>query len=315
MIARLALISALASVAVAFPVSSTVVRAQSPEATIRQPGSRLFVVGRDSVVRIEATLPASCVGTEVTVSLFQNGGAARVNEADPLFKPVVARVDAGGSVAGGVRMPSGLPTGLKTLWPGVAGACLKQPVVSTAPGLLFGLRDPSENPGPSATFVVPRASLFMGRSEQVVSGSLTAFADGVRCITASLEDPKAKDGDGNVRIHVGGPSQPPACSREGAVVTFRYPGGELLYERRELVLGVTQPFENLAPEAGPSTSGPVDPTALAPNAGQSSHVALEPGTAARRQALERAILVALGLGLSAAVLVRGVRRGSKVSQR
>ena len=214
-----------------------------------------------------------------------------------------------------VRLPANLPSGLKTLWPGVTGACLKSPVVSVAPGLLFGVRDPSENPGLSGTFVVPRASLFMGRSEQVVSGSLTAFADGVQCTVVSLVDSKGKDSDGNVRIHVGGPSQPSACARQGAVVTFRYPNGALLYEKRELVLGVTQPFENLAPEAGPASSGTIDATVQPPNAGQSAAVPSEQENVGRGGFLLRAALVALGLGVSVTVLFRGRRGGSKAPGR
>lgn len=312
---RAGLFTVLGSAVVVILAASGGVLAQSPEGSIRQPETRLAVVGRDQSVRIDATLPSSCVGSEVTVALFQRGGAARVNEVEPLFEPVSVRVGAAGAVVGQVRLPGSLPSGLKTLWPGVTGSCLTSPVISTAPGLLFGVRDPAENPGASATFVVPRASLFQGRSEQVVSGSLTAFADGVQCTTASLEGPAAKDAEGNVRIHVGGPSQPAACSRQGARVTFRYPGGELLYETRELVLGVTQPFENLAPEAGPSTVGGTDPTALAPNAGPSASPASQAATDDRGRILTRAGLIGLGLGLTAVVLWRGVRRGPNASTR
>ncbi|MBA4181518.1 MAG: hypothetical protein C0506_13090 [Anaerolinea sp.] len=308
-VARAALTVAVGLVAVAVLAGSPGALAQSPEGSIRQTETRLAVVGRDQSVRIDAILPSSCVGSEVTVALFQRGGAARVNDVEPLFEPVSVRVGAGGAVVGQLRLPGSLPSGLKTLWPGVTGSCLTSPVISTAPGLLFGVRDPSENPGASATFVVPRASLFQGRSEQVVSGSLTAFADGVKCTTVSLEGPGARDAEGNIRIHVGGPSQPAACSRQGARVTFRYPGGELLYETRELVLGVTQPFENLAPEAGPSTAGGTDPTALAPNAGPSASPASGDATGDRGRVLTRAGLIALGLGLTTMVLWRGLRRG------
>ncbi len=314
MIAKFGSTIALAVAAIALPMGSVLVRAQSPEVNIHQPATRLSAVGRDATVRIEATLPATCAGTDVTVALFQNGGAARINQLDPLFEPVSARVSTDGSIVGEVRLPAILPSGLKTLWPGVIGACLKSPVVSVAPGLLFGVLDPSENPGPSGTFVVPRASLFMGRAEQVVSGSLTVFADGIQCTVVSLEDSKGKDADGNVRIHVGGPSQPSACSRQGAGVTFRYPNGALLYEKRELVLGVTQPFENLAPEAGPATSGPVDATALPPHAGQSGAAANQQG-AEGRGSLVRAASVALGLGITVAVLFAGWRGSSKATRR
>ena len=305
------IIPIVALVVFALPLRPAVVRAQDPEVTIRQPLTRLSAVGRDATVGVAITLPASCAGSDVTVALFQNGGAARVNQPDPLFEPVSARVNADGSVLGQVRLPAKLPSGLKTLWPGVTGACLKSPFVSFAPGLLFGVIDLLENPGTSATFVVPRASLFMGRSEQVVSGSLTAFADDVQCTVVSLEDSKAKDVDGNVRIHVGGLSQPSACSRQGAVVSFRYPNGALLFERRELVLGVTQPFENLAPEAVPATSGTANSTPQPPNVGQSVVRPSEQEYVGREGFLTRAALVALGLALTVTLFFRARRGGSK----
>lgn len=308
------MILVFALVVFALPIRPAIVRAQNPEVTIRQPATRLSVVGKDATVGIEATLPASCAGSDVTVALFQNGGAARVNQPDPAFEPVSARVNADGSVVGQVRLPAKLPAGLKTLWPGVTGACLKSPFVSFAPGLLFGVIDLLENPGTSATFVVPRASLFMGRTEQVVSGSLTAFADDVQCTVVSLVDSKAKDADGNVRIHVGGPSQPSACSRQGAVVSFRYPNGARLFERREVVLGVTQPFENLAPEAVPATSGTSNATPQPPNAGQSEARASEDEYGAGERFLTRAALVALGLGLTVTVFLRARRGGSRVTR-
>jgi hypothetical protein len=277
---------------------------------VRSPENRLVVIGRDHDVRVEATLPAACVGSDVTVGLFENGGARRVNALDPLFAPMVVWVAPGGQVVTQIRLPDSVPSGLETVYPGATGGCLEFPMVSTEPGLLVGLLDPSENPAASATFVVPRASLVGVRSLLDVPVSLTVFADGIQCTTANLEDQSAKDADGNIRIHVGGPSQPPACSREGALVTFRYPRGELLYEKRNLVLGVSQPFWNLAPEAGESTSG----APSAPDSGQSSSVAPS-GTSDGARDLQRAGLIALGLGLTAAVLFKGLRRSSGAPRR
>jgi hypothetical protein len=236
---------------------ATAALAQTSDSRVGGPADRLVVVGRDTEVAIEATLPLSCAGSVVTFGLYEHGGAARINSVDPLFKTVVTTVAPDGKAAARLPVPASMPPELRTVWPGVSGACLPTPVVSTERGLLFGLLDRTENPGTSATFVVPRSSLFFGHDVQVQKGSLTVFADGVRCTIANLEDSSAKDAAGNVRIHVGGPSQPTACSREGSRVTFRYPNGALLFESRTLALGVSQPFENLAPE-GPAVSGVVD---------------------------------------------------------
>jgi hypothetical protein len=58
----------------------------------------------------------------------------------------------------------------------------------------------------------------------------------------------AIDADGNARLHVGGVNQPPACSREGATVWFVDGHGRTLFEKRTLMVGVSQPLANMAPE-------------------------------------------------------------------
>jgi hypothetical protein len=300
-----AFVTALSGVA----LGATLALAQTSDSRVRGPADRLVVVGRDTEVAIEATLPPSCAGPVVTAGLYERGGAARINPLDPLFTTVPTTAGPDGKAAARLPVPGTMPPELRTVWPGVSGACLPTPVVSTERGLLFGVLDRVENPSASATFVVPRFSLFLGRSEQVQKGSLTAYANGVRCTTANLEDSSAKDADGNVRIHVGGPTQPSECSIDGAVVTFRFPNGALLYENRQLVLGVTQPFENLAPEVGPGTGA----APAAPDAGQS--VGATPVNGSRRDVLQRAALIALGLGLTAVVLFKGLRRSSGAPRR
>jgi len=244
-------------------VSTSVVSvfAQSPEAVVHPTAKRLYVAGEDIEVQVEATLPASCAASPVTVALFERGGAAKVNQPDPLFEAGRATVASDGKVHGVARVPANLPRNLRTVWPGVSGGCLGSPVVSTGPGLLFGVRDAAENPGSSSTFVIPATSLFMGRAVQVVKGTYTAFANGKRCAAVDLEDVRTKDAEGNVRIHLGAPGQPKECSTPGAAITFTTPLGEELYESRTLVPGVSQPFANLAPKAGPSSGPPAAPDA------------------------------------------------------
>jgi len=52
--------------------------AQAPESTVLPTAKRLYVVAEDKEVIVEASLPASCAGTTVTVAMFQRGGGAAV---------------------------------------------------------------------------------------------------------------------------------------------------------------------------------------------------------------------------------------------
>jgi hypothetical protein len=221
---------------------------------------RLYIAGEDESVEIDATLPASCSpGSKVLVALFQVEGDPAINVADPLFESAEAVVDPGGRVHGSVKIPTSLPRSLRSLWPGVSGACLETPFVSSNPApLVFGIRDVVENPGNSSTFVVPRESLYRGNPKQVVHTTMTAYASGQKCATVDFDDDLAKDEEGNVRLHIGGPNQPSECSQAGATVTFDNSLKMPLVETRTVVPGVSQPIANLAPRQAPGT-GPVPP--------------------------------------------------------
>lgn len=233
---------------------------QSQPGSIAPPVSQVVVQGRDSSFRVDGTLPQECVGSKVTVGLYVRGGGASVNQRSPETVAAETTVMPGGSFTASVPAPRLAAPKPFVAWPGVEGGCLTRPVVSVAPGLRFAVPDQAENGTDSGTFVIPKDSLFLGRAEQAVKIVLTASINGVTCAVADVTDPTTKDKDGNVRIHIGGRKQPPACSRDGAAIRFSIQGDLLLYEKWTLVLGVTQPMENLAPEAAPST-GPLPPAA------------------------------------------------------
>jgi len=129
----------------------------------------------------------------------------------------------------------------------------------------FGVADPVENREFAGTFVIPAAVL--GTTANIGGGGtlgqslgmLTALTDGTKCTTVDLVKGPAIDSDGNAHIHVGGPNQPAACSRDGATMSFVNGRGQTLVEKRTLIVGVSQPFANLAPEP---PDGPMTPPVI-----------------------------------------------------
>jgi len=217
---------------------------------IATPQQRLFVVGRDAEIPLEAVLPAECEGARVTFALYSRGGAAAVNTV--AYPSGTAGATASGSaVSGTIHLDAAIFSTTDSVWPGVSGECMDRPLVSTGPSLLIGQL--SDDPRTS-TFIIPRSSLFMGREQQQVHAVLVVRAAGARCTEANLDDPKTKDDAGNAVFVLGGTGQPASCSEPGALVELYYPNGDVLFETRVVVPGVVQPFANLAPAPGPSTS-------------------------------------------------------------
>lgn len=217
----------------------------------------LAVIGRDDGVTVEAQLPATCAGQGVAVGLYSRNGPMVLGPAEGTAS-VEATATGQVSIRATVALPAELPASLLPAWPGVSASCLGDaPVVSTS-YVLFGLLDVAANGKDGATFVVPAAAL-AGPGGVPVTASLAAVVDGVTCATARTVDAASRDAAGNVRIRVGGPAQPLPCGRGGAEVRFRQGDGRFLFERRTLVLGVTQPLANLAPEAPGTGSPPLPP--------------------------------------------------------
>lgn len=222
---------------------------------ISTPEQRLYVVDRDTQIPLQAALPARCDGVTVTFALYERGGAASVNTV--VYPSAAEAVAASGHAASAsIRLGSSLFTTADSVWPGVSGPCLERPAVSTGPSLLIGLK--SEDPSTS-TFVIPRASLLMGRDTQQIHTVLKVTAGGATCTNIDLDDTKSKDPAGNAVFVLGTRSQPAACGERGTLVQLYYPDGNVLFETRHVDPGTIQPFANLAPAAGPSTSGPLPP--------------------------------------------------------
>ena len=264
--------------------------AQGSDVRVSTP-KRLYVVGTDDLIEVQAQLPAGCEDTDAQVGLFTKGGAARVNEVDSRFPLTAAKADQTAGVQATVRLSREDILAPVTAWPGVLSPCLEQPVVSTGPGLLIGIREGSSD---AAAFLIPDSSLKMGRESQVVKGTLTAVVDGIECGRTDLEAADTHNPDGSVTLSVGGSDQPGECSKSGATVSFRYPDGSTLYEKRTLVPGVTQPFANLAPEAGAATGAPSSTTADRTSSGHS---------------LQIFVLLAALLAPGVVLLLRRVRHG------
>lgn len=235
--------------------------AQQTEAGTVSIPKQVYVVGRDKGIDVTAQLPAACAGSVVSVTLYTRGPAAAVNPKDEVFTPASGSVSSDGSVRVLFPLPAQLPSGPRTGSLGLEAPCLSRPLFSGVGPVLVAIDDPAENKDSSGTFVVPGAFLTSttniggGGTLAQSLGTLTALADGQKCITVDLAQGSAVDGQGNARIHVGGKGQPLACSREGAIITFVDARGQTLFEKRTLIVGVTQPYANLAPEAVPTGSG------------------------------------------------------------
>lgn len=285
--------------------STTSARAQRPE-----PGPRLdklvYVLGRDREIAFAGALPAACAETTVTLGYYTRGGAAQSNPRNDGLPTVTVRVGVGGAISGRLPLPATLPLELQISWPGIAGGCLSAPLIAGQAQL--ALLDPEENPGVSATLVVPARSLNStgtipgGPTNGGLIRSFTVYAGAKACRTADLTSKGERDKDGNVRIHVGGPDQPAECSVEGTTLTLTNADGARLYETREFLAGVSQPFWNLAPEP-PSAGGAPG----APSTGSGSDVELtqsSDGSGGPR-----------AIGLALAALVAGIAVTAMVARR
>jgi hypothetical protein len=188
-----------------------------------------YVVGRDAAIAISGKLPVACAGTTVQVALFTRGPASAVNEVDDLIPPAGTTVTANGSFAASLGLPTRLPLGPRTTFAGVRGGCLAAPVVSVSGPVLLSVLDPVENNGFAGTFVIPATVL--NRTENIAGGgtlgaalgSVAVFAGGTKCTQVDVSKGVALDSEGNAHLHVGGPGQPPACSRDGAAISFVTP--------------------------------------------------------------------------------------------
>ena len=166
--------------------------------------------------------PAACAGTQVEVALYRRGPAAAQNPRDEL-----------GSVRGcrccrrWCRSPPRCccrrccHRNCATDSLGVSDACLDHVVFFGGGPVYLALDDGIENKRFAGTFVIPAATLDTatntanGETPAKLLGTVTAIADGVPCTTFDLADPSLRDAAVNARIHVGGASQPAACSRRG----------------------------------------------------------------------------------------------------
>jgi hypothetical protein len=88
------------------------------------------------------------------------------------------------------------------------------------------------------------------------TGRLTARVGGLTCLTVDLADPTTRNPSGDIVIRVGAPGQPPACSVEGAAVTFATGAGQELVQHFVLHRGASVTLSNLAPKppGSPSSS-------------------------------------------------------------
>jgi hypothetical protein len=247
----------LASLSILALAIVTISRAQEPSPVVRTPQQRLYVVGRDLEVPLTAVLPAKCEGASVTFAFYSRGGAAPVNSVAYPGATATA-VTRSGAVSGAIRLVAETFTGTDSVWPGISSDCLDRPIVSTGPSLLIGQLAKDAQ---LSEFVIPRSSLLMGRETQQIHAVLSVTVDGLYCATVALASGAAKDSAGNVTFSLGGATQPQACRLPGALVQLFYPNGDVLFETRRVEPGTVQPFANLAPAAGPSTSGPLPPAA------------------------------------------------------
>jgi hypothetical protein len=91
--------------------------------------------------------------------------------------------------------------------------------------------------------------------------SITAYADGQKCVSVDTSNPEA-----DLVLQLGGIDQPEACSTNGAVVTFVDGFCYQLVTQMELQLGTQMTLDNMAPmppDTGSEVEGCVQPTPTA----------------------------------------------------
>lgn len=169
---------------------------------------------------------------------------------------------------------------------GAIGIAHAQQPADIPPGAMaIILSTPGDVPGP------PLPETGEPRDARVMSkGQVTVFADGVVCVTSPVL------GNGQVVV-LGLPSQPDACGREGARVTFENGAGQLLIERFVFEAGRQVRVERWG--FGPLDSGPL--------------VAATGGGGLERDRETNMTLVGLIVGLAFVSLI-GVRVATKRSK-
>ncbi len=281
--------------------------AQSSSDTLRT-DKQIYVFGDDSSVSFEGSAP-ECAGAQVTLAFYKKGPASRDNSVAAGLPNGVVGVGADGSIRGSVSLEGNAVPQLATVWAAASGSCLKVPLFSSGGPVLLAKRDPTQTKDGSSSIVIPASvvkatgTIANGKTLGESIGSLRVLADGRPCTESSLTSAADQDSEGNVLLHVGGASQPVDCSRAGALLTFVRGDGQLLFEQRRLIPGVSQPLANLAPQA--PGSGPSIPDA--PNTGSGAIVDSH-DSGPNRPLLAGAVSLA-ALALAAGTFLR--RRGTR----
>lgn len=113
--------------------------------------------------------------------------------------------------------------------------------------------------GPATSVIIP---VFLAHYEGTAErfDHIVVLAEGQVCGNLSLVEPKELDQQGNLVFRLGGPAQPAACNREGALISFRDPAGKALLATFTLRQGEIYVLRNFAPppRGDPDPPGPPD---------------------------------------------------------
>lgn len=220
----------------------------------------LFVLGRDSEVRLPVKLPPACTGRAFGIRLFGYpppgvpGGIQDIGEPG-LDVTVRGVASATGTTTVAFPLPATASTPMRVR-PGLLSSCLSG--IAVQGGFDLALLAP---PADADISIIE----FSGKSLDLLRGdgmtvgenlkSLTATVSGVECQTISTSDPTVRNVRGNVEFRLGTSDQPPGCRAPGQPVSFIMDApntdslaGKRLAEKPAYVPGAIQLMENFGPE-------------------------------------------------------------------
>lgn len=220
-----------------------------------------YVLGRDTEIRFEATLPTACEGRSFAVRLYGlpdpgvSGGIQSMNEPG-LMKETRSVVPAGGTRTVSFPLPATASTPM-LVRPGLLSSCLSD--VAVQGELQLALLAPPED---AEVAIIEYSGKALDLSRGPGRGSVgeflspfTATVNGTVCQTLDSADRSLRNSRGNLVFRIGTADQPRQCSAPGDKIVFHFPpgsgdslAGNPLFEKPNFVPGAIQIVRNIAPE-------------------------------------------------------------------
>ncbi len=221
-----------------------------------------YVLGRDTEIRFDVTLPAACEGRSFAVRLYGYpdpgvaGGIQSMTEPG-LMSEARSVVPASGTRTVAFNLPTTASTPM-IVRPGLLSSCLSD--IAVRGELQLALLAPPEDAGIAIIEYSGKAlDLNRGVGQGTVGEFLTPFVatvNGTVCQTLDSADRSLRNSRGNLVFRIGTPDQPPQCSAPGERIIFLFPPGsgeslegKPLFEKPTFVPGVIQLVRNIGPDS------------------------------------------------------------------